>query len=64
MPSIVSQAIPAPVPVLGGSNPDGKVDDEGEAVPPHRPENDVQIEEFVREQHRSKFLGETEGSNP
>lgn len=61
MPSlIVSQAIPATVPVLGGSNPEGKVEDEGEPGPPNRPENDVQIEEFVREQHRSKFAGETE----
>lgn len=62
MPSIVSQAIPAPVPVLGGSNPDGKVEDEAEAGPPRRPEHDVQIEEFVREQHRSKFAGEMSNS--
>lgn len=58
--SIVSQAIPATVPVLGGSNPEGKVEDKKEPGPPNRPENDVQIEEFVREQHRSKFAGETE----
>lgn len=64
MPSIVSQAIPATVPILGGSNPEGKVEDEGKVGPPNRPENDIQIEEFVREQHRSKFVGETdEGSN-
>ncbi|KAM0523288.1 hypothetical protein ACHAPE_001783 [Trichoderma viride] len=56
----LSQAIPATVPVLGGSNPEGKVEDEGAAGPPNRPQNDVQIEEFVREQHRSKFVGETE----
>ncbi|EHK41833.1 hypothetical protein TRIATDRAFT_302211 [Trichoderma atroviride IMI 206040] len=60
----ISQAIPATVPILGGSNPEGKVEDEGEAGPPNRPENDVQIEEFVREQHRSKYVGETdEGAN-
>ncbi|KAH8125538.1 hypothetical protein ACSS6W_009173 [Trichoderma asperelloides] len=62
----ISQAIPAQMHVLGGSNPDGKVEDEAEAEaeagPPHRPENDVQIEEFVREQHRSKFAGETSNS--
>jgi hypothetical protein len=63
MSTIVTQAIPAAVPILGGSNPDGKVEDEGEAGPPNRPEHDVQIEEFVREQHRSKFAGEeVEGS--
>ncbi|KAL7903289.1 hypothetical protein HDV63DRAFT_363612 [Trichoderma sp. SZMC 28014] len=56
----ISQAIPATVPVLGGSNPEGKVEDKKEPGPPNRPENDVQIEEFVREQHRSKFAGETE----
>ncbi|KAL7922408.1 hypothetical protein ACQKWADRAFT_292384 [Trichoderma austrokoningii] len=59
----ISQAIPTPVPILGGSNPDGKVEDQAEAEPPVRPENDVQIEEFVREQHRSKFAGVTEDSN-
>ncbi|PON26923.1 hypothetical protein TGAM01_v204424 [Trichoderma gamsii] len=56
----ISQAIPATVPILGGSNPEGKVEDEGAAGPPNRPQNDVQIEEFVREQHRSKLVGETE----
>lgn len=57
--STVSEAIPTSVPALGGSNPDAKVEGEAEAGPPHRPEHDVQIEEFVREQHRSKFAGET-----
>lgn len=49
----VSHVIPATMPIVGGSNPDAKVEKEAEAGPPHRPEHDAQIEEFVREQHRS-----------
>ncbi|KAM0256368.1 hypothetical protein ACHAQJ_005019 [Trichoderma viride] len=56
----ISQAIPATVPIVGGSNPDGKVENEEElAAPPHRPENDPQIAEFVRDQHRSNNGVET-----
>ncbi|KAL7937179.1 hypothetical protein V8C35DRAFT_294973 [Trichoderma chlorosporum] len=50
----ISHMIPAVAPIIGGSNPDGTVENkEPPAGPPNRPENDVQIEEFVREQHRS-----------
>ncbi|UKZ72853.1 hypothetical protein TrVFT333_000490 [Trichoderma virens FT-333] len=51
----ISHVIPAAAPIIGGSNPDSKVEENKEepAGPPHRPEHDTQIEEFVREQHRS-----------
>ncbi|KAL7945531.1 hypothetical protein V8C42DRAFT_323420 [Trichoderma barbatum] len=53
----ISQVIPAAIPIVGGSNPDGKVEHkEPPGGPPHRPENDAQIEEFVREQYRSNPL--------
>lgn len=62
----VSQVIPATVPIVGGSNPDGKVENKEEeeiAGPPHRPEHDAQIEEFVREQYRSNNGAETRASD-
>ncbi|KAL6878994.1 hypothetical protein J3F83DRAFT_724697 [Trichoderma novae-zelandiae] len=50
----IAQAIPASVPIIGGLHHDGKVENKPEPkVPPRRPEHDAQIEEFVRDQHRS-----------
>lgn len=54
----ISHAIPAVAPLIGGSNPDNKVEEHKEVPPgpPNRPEHDTQIEEFVREQHRSNGI--------
>ncbi|KAL6700932.1 hypothetical protein J3F84DRAFT_359661 [Trichoderma pleuroticola] len=54
----ISHAIPAVAPLIGGSNPDDKVEENKEVPPgpPNRPEHDTQIEEFVREQHRSNGI--------
>ncbi|KAL7955322.1 hypothetical protein V8C34DRAFT_292014 [Trichoderma compactum] len=54
----ISHAIPAVAPLIGGSNPDNKVEENKEVPPgpPNRPEHDTQIEEFVREQHRSNGI--------
>lgn len=53
----VAQAIPASVPIIGGAHhtDDDKVEHQKPepGLPPRRPEHDTQIEEFVREQHRS-----------
>ncbi|KAL5091007.1 hypothetical protein Trisim1_003969 [Trichoderma cf. simile WF8] len=51
----ISHAIPAVAPLIGGSNPEHKEEEHKEVPPgpPTRPEHDTQIEEFVREQHRS-----------
>ncbi|KAL7795432.1 hypothetical protein V8C37DRAFT_374494 [Trichoderma ceciliae] len=54
----ISHVIPALAPIVGGSNPNAKVENEEEAVPPHRPEDDSLIEDFVREQHRSNNGGQ------
>lgn len=58
MRATVSHAIPAVAPLIGGSNPDNKVEEHKEVPPgpPNRPEHDTQIEEFVREQHRSNGI--------
>ncbi|KAK4066957.1 uncharacterized protein Triagg1_7957 [Trichoderma aggressivum f. europaeum] len=54
----ISHAIPAVAPLIGGSNPDNKVEENKEVPPgpPNRPEHDTQIEEFVRDQHRSNGI--------
>ncbi|KAL6875437.1 hypothetical protein HDV57DRAFT_503167 [Trichoderma longibrachiatum] len=52
----IASVIPASVPFIGGgSHPDeNKVEQKPEPkIPPRRPEHDPQIEEFVRDQHRS-----------
>jgi hypothetical protein len=59
----VSQYVPAVGKILGGGH---KTENEPEAAPkiegpPDRPDHDRQIEEFVRDQHRSKGVeGELE----
>ncbi|KAJ4863891.1 hypothetical protein T069G_00421 [Trichoderma breve] len=54
----ISHAIPAVAPLIGGSNPEHKEEEHKEVPPgpPNRPEHDTQIEEFVREQHRSNGI--------
>ncbi|KAH0533053.1 hypothetical protein TsFJ059_001669 [Trichoderma semiorbis] len=54
----ISHAIPAVAPLIGGSNPEYKEEEHKEVPPgpPTRPEHDPQIEEFVREQHRSNGI--------
>ncbi|KAL6831093.1 hypothetical protein J3E69DRAFT_364002 [Trichoderma sp. SZMC 28015] len=54
----ISHAIPAVAPLIGGSNPEHKQEEHKEVPPgpPTRPEHDTQIEEFVREQHRSNGI--------
>ncbi|KAL6835093.1 hypothetical protein V8C40DRAFT_233522 [Trichoderma camerunense] len=54
----ISHAIPAVAPLIGGSNPEHKEEEHKEVPPgpPTRPEHDTQIEEFVREQHRSNGI--------
>ncbi|KAK1253413.1 hypothetical protein MKX07_001490 [Trichoderma sp. CBMAI-0711] len=51
----IASAIPASVPFIGGSHPDHKAEEHKPepTIPPRRPEHDPQIEEFVRDQHRS-----------
>ncbi|KAH0498045.1 hypothetical protein TgHK011_005324 [Trichoderma gracile] len=52
----IASVIPASVPFIGGSHTDDKVEEEHKPepkIPPRRPEHDPQIEEFVRDQHRS-----------
>ncbi|TFB04121.1 hypothetical protein CCMA1212_003939 [Trichoderma ghanense] len=52
----IASVIPASVPFIGGSHTatDDRVEHKPEPkIPPRRPEHDPQIEEFVRDQHRS-----------
>ena len=59
-PRQASQYIPAVGKILGrreqGNEDDSKAKAEGEtsSEPPHRPEHDAQIEEFLRDQYGSK----------
>ncbi|KAI0471143.1 hypothetical protein GGR56DRAFT_659180 [Xylariaceae sp. FL0804] len=56
----VSEYVPGAAKVLGtgtGTGPQEetlKAGGEDQAVPPHRPDHDRQIEDFMRDQHRSK----------
>ncbi|KAK1967220.1 hypothetical protein LY78DRAFT_17561 [Colletotrichum sublineola] len=52
----VTQYIPAAANILGNSQEEreGKVSRPGIPGPPDRPYDDTQVEEFIRQQHRSK----------
>jgi hypothetical protein len=53
----VSQYVPTVGRILGAQEPDQGREPSPEknvSGPPNRPENDAQIEEFLRDQHRSK----------
>jgi hypothetical protein len=59
----VSEYIPAVGKLLGKEEkkPEQKVEEVKPSGPPERPHHDTQIEEFVRDQHRSKTIeGEME----
>ncbi|KAF7551948.1 hypothetical protein G7046_g7575 [Stylonectria norvegica] len=51
----ITEYVPAAAAFLGGGkeNPD-KLDKPEPSIPPHRPVHDDKIEDFVRDQHRSK----------
>lgn len=56
---LVSQYVPTVGRILGAQEPDqGREPSPEKNVtgPPNRPENDAQIEEFLRDQHRSKKI--------
>ncbi|KXX78077.1 hypothetical protein MMYC01_204212 [Madurella mycetomatis] len=63
----ISQYVPAVGKVLGGeaNEPESSAAKTDPSVPPQRPEHDTQIEEFLRDQHRShEVVGANEtGSN-
>ncbi|KAL7915110.1 hypothetical protein GGI35DRAFT_436078 [Trichoderma velutinum] len=54
----ISHVIPGVAPIISGLHTDEKVEENKEVPtgPPNRPEHDTQIEEFVREQHRSNGI--------
>lgn len=56
--SIVSQYVPAVTKILGKETEGKKPSPEPKAIsgPPDRPDHDPQIEEFVRDQHKSMPL--------
>lgn len=52
----VSQYVPAVGKVLGTDQKDGEASRDENKIPgpPERPHHDTQIEEFIKDQHRSK----------
>jgi hypothetical protein len=52
----VSEYVPAVGKLLGKENKKDEVEPTKPSGPPHRPVHDTQIEEFVRDQHRSQNI--------